>query len=187
MRCEARICISPPPWVYFRTFIFCFFAPECGEFWLCAFESDPLSLSLAFCTNTVMHFIPFDYYSSNSSPLIIIFFSLSIYHFVQRSPSLPPSPLLFYFYLHSLFSLPSLRYPIHASKPFSANRYKKNPSQTESAREARKSFHCELCGKGYARMNEFEAHEGSYDHLHTKVRFYFLFFIPFFKGLLFSV
>ncbi|KAF7191960.1 G patch domain-containing protein 8 [Pseudocercospora fuligena] len=39
---------------------------------------------------------------------------------------------------------------------------------TESAREARKSFFCELCQKGYARMNEFEAHEGSYDHQHRK-------------------
>jgi len=58
---------------------------------------------------------------------------------------------------------------------------------TESAREARKSFFCtrplytgfempnlisstgELCQKGYARMNDFEAHEGSYDHQHRKV------------------
>ncbi|KAK5133431.1 hypothetical protein LTR08_007770 [Meristemomyces frigidus] len=39
---------------------------------------------------------------------------------------------------------------------------------TESAREARKSFFCELCQKGYARMNDFEAHEGSYDHQHRK-------------------
>ncbi|KAL8729559.1 MAG: hypothetical protein Q9166_004639 [cf. Caloplaca sp. 2 TL-2023] len=39
---------------------------------------------------------------------------------------------------------------------------------TESAREARKSFFCELCNKGYGRINEFEAHEGSYDHLHKK-------------------
>ena len=41
--------------------------------------------------------------------------------------------------------------------------------QTESAREARKSFYCELCQKGYSRINEFEAHEGSYDHQHKKV------------------
>ncbi|KAK5128462.1 hypothetical protein LTR85_003130 [Meristemomyces frigidus] len=39
---------------------------------------------------------------------------------------------------------------------------------TESAREARKSFFCELCQKGYARMNDYEAHEGSYDHQHRK-------------------
>ncbi|KAK3114683.1 hypothetical protein LTR53_006769 [Teratosphaeriaceae sp. CCFEE 6253] len=39
---------------------------------------------------------------------------------------------------------------------------------TESAREARKSFFCELCQKGYTRMNDFEAHEGSYDHQHRK-------------------
>ena len=41
--------------------------------------------------------------------------------------------------------------------------------QTESAREARKSFYCELCQKGYSRINEFEAHESSYDHSHKKV------------------
>lgn len=50
---------------------------------------------------------------------------------------------------------------------------------------ARKSFYCiysllqwdygeangigELCSKGYSRMNEFEAHENSYDHQHKKV------------------
>ena len=27
----------------------------------------------------------------------------------------------------------------------------------------------ELCQKGYARMPDFEAHEGSYDHQHRKV------------------
>ncbi|KAK6543259.1 hypothetical protein TWF694_000021 [Orbilia ellipsospora] len=39
---------------------------------------------------------------------------------------------------------------------------------TQSALDARKSFYCELCGKGYGRMNEFEAHESSYDHQHKK-------------------
>ncbi len=29
----------------------------------------------------------------------------------------------------------------------------------------------ELCSKGYSRMNEFEAHESSYDHQHKKVAF----------------
>ncbi|KAL2038735.1 hypothetical protein N7G274_008493 [Stereocaulon virgatum] len=44
-----------------------------------------------------------------------------------------------------------------------------NPApKTESAREARKSFYCDLCQKGYSRINEFEAHEGSYDHQHKK-------------------
>ena len=42
-------------------------------------------------------------------------------------------------------------------------------SQTESAKEARKAFYCELCSKGYGRINDFEAHESSYDHLHKKV------------------
>ncbi|KAF2863821.1 hypothetical protein K470DRAFT_196566, partial [Piedraia hortae CBS 480.64] len=39
---------------------------------------------------------------------------------------------------------------------------------TDSAREARRSFFCDLCQKGYARINDFEAHEASYDHLHKK-------------------
>ncbi|KAG8530080.1 uncharacterized protein KY384_005562 [Bacidia gigantensis] len=44
-----------------------------------------------------------------------------------------------------------------------------NPApKTESAREAAKSFFCDLCQKGYSRINEFEAHEGSYDHQHKK-------------------
>ncbi|KAI5852960.1 hypothetical protein DFP73DRAFT_24569 [Morchella snyderi] len=42
------------------------------------------------------------------------------------------------------------------------------PPKTESAVQARKSFYCELCSKGYSRMNEFEAHENSYDHQHKK-------------------
>jgi hypothetical protein len=32
-------------------------------------------------------------------------------------------------------------------------------------------FPGEMCGKGYARMNEFQAHESSYDHSHRMVRF----------------
>ncbi|KAF2398256.1 hypothetical protein EJ06DRAFT_558110 [Trichodelitschia bisporula] len=44
-----------------------------------------------------------------------------------------------------------------------------NPApKTESAKEARKAFFCELCQKGYSRMNEYEAHEASYDHQHTR-------------------
>lgn len=41
-------------------------------------------------------------------------------------------------------------------------------AQTESARELRRAFFCEMCQKGYARINEFEAHENSYDHQHRK-------------------
>lgn len=47
---------------------------------------------------------------------------------------------------------------------------------TESAREARKAFYCDLCQKGYGRITEFEAHEGSYDHLHKKVCGFFAVF-----------
>ncbi|TVY89292.1 G patch domain-containing protein [Lachnellula willkommii] len=44
-----------------------------------------------------------------------------------------------------------------------------NPApKTDSAREAVKSFYCELCSKGYARMNEYEAHLSSYDHSHKQ-------------------
>ncbi|KAF4626800.1 hypothetical protein G7Y89_g11354 [Cudoniella acicularis] len=44
-----------------------------------------------------------------------------------------------------------------------------NPApKTESARDAAKSFYCELCSKGYARMNEYEAHLSSYDHSHKQ-------------------
>lgn len=30
------------------------------------------------------------------------------------------------------------------------------------------SFHCELCSKGYSRMNDYEAHLSSYDHSHRQ-------------------
>lgn len=42
------------------------------------------------------------------------------------------------------------------------------PPRTEAARTALKSFYCELCQKGYARLPEWEAHEASYDHQHKK-------------------
>ncbi|KAM0351483.1 hypothetical protein ACHAP4_009626 [Fusarium culmorum] len=41
-------------------------------------------------------------------------------------------------------------------------------AQTAAAREAQKSFYCQLCSKGYSRMNDYEAHLGSYDHSHKK-------------------
>ncbi|KAL2173597.1 uncharacterized protein P884DRAFT_232066 [Thermothelomyces heterothallicus CBS 202.75] len=42
------------------------------------------------------------------------------------------------------------------------------PAQTSSAREAMQSFYCQLCQKGYSRMNEYEAHLSSYDHSHKQ-------------------
>ncbi|CAZ80094.1 unnamed protein product [Tuber melanosporum] len=42
------------------------------------------------------------------------------------------------------------------------------PAKTESALQARKTFYCDLCSKGYSRSNEYEAHENSYDHQHKK-------------------
>ncbi|KIW66355.1 hypothetical protein PV04_05691 [Phialophora macrospora] len=42
------------------------------------------------------------------------------------------------------------------------------PANTQSAKQARSAFFCSLCQKGYSRMNEFEAHESSYDHQHKK-------------------
>ncbi|KAF2453374.1 hypothetical protein BDY21DRAFT_356518 [Lineolata rhizophorae] len=44
------------------------------------------------------------------------------------------------------------------------------PPKTESAREALKSFYCDICNKGYARQNEFSAHELSYEHNHNMRR-----------------
>ena len=44
------------------------------------------------------------------------------------------------------------------------------PASTASARAARAAFFCDLCQKGYSRMNDFEAHESSYDHQHNKRR-----------------
>ncbi|KAF5531212.1 G patch domain-containing protein [Fusarium bulbicola] len=41
-------------------------------------------------------------------------------------------------------------------------------AQTASAREAQKSFYCQLCSKGYSRMNDYEAHLSSYDHSHKQ-------------------
>ncbi|KAK8099052.1 uncharacterized protein PG998_012293 [Apiospora kogelbergensis] len=41
-------------------------------------------------------------------------------------------------------------------------------AQTASARAARQSFYCELCAKGYSRMNDYEAHLSSYDHSHRQ-------------------
>jgi len=42
------------------------------------------------------------------------------------------------------------------------------PAQTAAARDALKSFYCDLCQKGYTRMNEYEAHLSSYDHSHKQ-------------------
>ncbi|KAI0599511.1 hypothetical protein F4775DRAFT_591301 [Biscogniauxia sp. FL1348] len=39
---------------------------------------------------------------------------------------------------------------------------------TSSARAALQSFYCDLCSKGYSRMNDYEAHLGSYDHSHRQ-------------------
>ncbi|KAL1311290.1 hypothetical protein AAFC00_001474 [Neodothiora populina] len=41
-------------------------------------------------------------------------------------------------------------------------------AQTESARELARKFYCELCGKGYARIDQIETHENSYEHQHRK-------------------
>jgi hypothetical protein len=41
-------------------------------------------------------------------------------------------------------------------------------AQTSSARAALQSFYCQLCAKGYTRMNDYESHLGSYDHTHKQ-------------------
>ncbi|KAF8428522.1 c2h2 finger domain-containing protein [Tirmania nivea] len=33
---------------------------------------------------------------------------------------------------------------------------------------SKKAFYCELCSKGYSRVNEYDAHLSSYDHSHKK-------------------
>lgn len=46
-----------------------------------------------------------------------------------------------------------------------------NPApKTDSARAQLSTFHCALCNKGYARANEFAAHEASYEHNHNQRR-----------------
>lgn len=63
------------------------------------------------------------------------------------------------------FTLAILRFP----RPNSTQRHQTlPPAQTSSAREAQKSFFCELCSKGYSRMNDYEAHLSSYDHSHKQ-------------------
>nr|POE78666.1 zinc finger protein [Quercus suber] len=39
---------------------------------------------------------------------------------------------------------------------------------TGTARDAKRAFFCDLCQKGYARQNELEVHENSYDHQHAR-------------------
>ncbi|KAK9461043.1 uncharacterized protein V1516DRAFT_674854 [Lipomyces oligophaga] len=44
-----------------------------------------------------------------------------------------------------------------------------NPApRTDSAKQALKNFYCDLCQKGYGRMNEYETHINSYEHQHKK-------------------
>ncbi|KAJ8103114.1 hypothetical protein POJ06DRAFT_63062 [Lipomyces tetrasporus] len=44
-----------------------------------------------------------------------------------------------------------------------------NPApRTEAAKQALKNFYCELCQKGYSRMDEYENHTNSYEHQHRK-------------------
>ncbi|GAB7363051.1 hypothetical protein MBLNU230_g3344t1 [Neophaeotheca triangularis] len=38
---------------------------------------------------------------------------------------------------------------------------------TESARQARQAFHCDVCNKGYARVVEYDAHLSGYEHTHN--------------------
>ena len=66
---------------------------------------------------------------------------------------------------HALHILTIIFYPVRSMPP----RGFTNPApKTESARSALKSFFCDLCGKGYSRQNEFQAHESSYDHQHKQ-------------------
>lgn len=84
----------------------------------------------------------------------------------------------------SIFHPHSIDYNVAADR-FSKRGFTNPAPKTDSAREAVKSFYCtssrgvstwpmlinetgELCSKGYARMNEYEAHLSSYDHSHKQ-------------------
>ena len=66
-------------------------------------------------------------------------------------------------------------------RPSTAMRPTANPvPKTQAAREALRSFYCDLCDRGYSRINEYEAHLSrfdprsldanfSYTHTHKKV------------------
>ncbi|KAL5614211.1 uncharacterized protein BROUX77_000048 [Berkeleyomyces rouxiae] len=41
-------------------------------------------------------------------------------------------------------------------------------AQTQAAKNAMQAFFCQLCSKGYSRVNEYEAHLSSYDHSHKQ-------------------
>ncbi|KAK9450555.1 uncharacterized protein V1518DRAFT_414145 [Limtongia smithiae] len=44
-----------------------------------------------------------------------------------------------------------------------------NPApRTEAAKQALRSFYCDLCSKGYSRMDEYDTHISSYEHQHKK-------------------
>ncbi|KAK9470807.1 uncharacterized protein V1510DRAFT_404669 [Dipodascopsis tothii] len=44
-----------------------------------------------------------------------------------------------------------------------------NPApKTEAAKQALRSFYCDLCQKGYSRMDEYDTHISSYEHQHRK-------------------
>ncbi|KKA28930.1 hypothetical protein TD95_004424 [Thielaviopsis punctulata] len=42
------------------------------------------------------------------------------------------------------------------------------PTQAASAKNALQLFYCQLCSKGYSRINDYEAHLSSYDHSHKQ-------------------
>ena len=75
----------------------------------------------------------------------------------SKLPTLPPTSTLFPNPPPSLTATPPLQR--HQTLP---------PAQTSSAREALQSFYCQLCQKGYSRMNDYEAHLSSYDHSHKQ-------------------
>ncbi|KAI8631681.1 hypothetical protein F5Y19DRAFT_473362 [Xylariaceae sp. FL1651] len=79
---------------------------------------------------------------------------------LPTAPRPPPSPPI----PHSPFPIPQL-----PKLPPSQQRHQTlPPAQTSSARAALQSFYCDLCSKGYSRMNDYEAHLGSYDHSHRQ-------------------
>ena len=95
-------------------------------------------------------------------------FILSSFHPSHNPAKLPNNPIKNRNNARTSFRYPSL--PISKANKISPLQRHQTlpPAQTSSAREALQSFYCQLCQKGYSRMNDYEAHLSSYDHSHKQ-------------------
>jgi hypothetical protein len=81
----------------------------------------------------------------------------------RNSATMPPVSTVSLFLL-----LPNQQYQQLTLRPPPQRGFTNPAPKTESAKQAAASFYCELCTKGYARHNEYEAHLSSYDHSHKQ-------------------